>query len=87
MKGLKSSMQMDSQVLLLPSSPLTPPVFHFLLVAEQLWVHAADDAKQRLHGGVVGNGATPLGVAAHAVDEDLQAGLQCSQELALVSLC
>ena len=67
-------------------NPLTTTILHLLLVLEQLRMHVADDREERLHGGVVGDGSAALGVAAHAVDEDLQAALQGRQELSLVQL-
>ena len=50
----------------------------------ELWVHGVNGHEKCLHGGVVGNAASSLMVAAHAITEDLHTGAQGIQELVLI---
>ncbi|RUS79813.1 hypothetical protein EGW08_012412, partial [Elysia chlorotica] len=82
------SVFLPQRVQRLPSiSELLTPVILFLLnVRHELGVHVADHGKKRLDRRVIGNWPASLGVAAHAVHEDLQRALQGREELGLAAL-
>lgn len=65
------------------SPELTSLIVLLIDVVQQLRVHRVQRQKQRLHGRIIGNTASPLSITVHSIDEYLDAALQGRQELLL----